>query len=226
MTVGTLRLVLFDCDGTMVDSHAGIYDAIEKAWAIEGLEPPVASVARRVVGLPLDEAIARLAPDQDASGVDRLSRFFREAFATNRMDERLEEPLYPGLVEAMNLLDSENTLFGVATGKSARGLQATLTRHELMDRFVTFQTSDLVPGKPRPDMALRAMEQTGVEAARAVMIGDTSFDMEMARNAGIPAIGVSWGYHPVEELLGSGAATILDTFDALPAAVDDLIGAG
>ena len=219
-----LRLVIFDCDGTMVDSHAGIYDAVCAAWQTLALDPPSREQARHVVGLSLGEAIATLAPDRGAVERGHLERSFREAFVRARAEERLEEPLYPGLVEALDAIEADGALLGVATGKSHRGLRRTLERHGLERRFVTLQTSDRVPGKPRPDMVIRAMAETGAEAGETVVIGDTSYDMEMAANAGVTAIGVAWGYHPTEELLRCGAATVLDRYDQAAPAVRRAFG--
>jgi len=221
---GDLRLVLFDCDGTLVDSARSIYDAIQTAWSALGLTPPPRDIARRVIGLPLGQAIADLAPDASDATQQELTRLYGQAFAQSRADGSLVEALYPGAADTVRNLDDGGDLLGVATGKSQRGLVATLAHHDLSDHFVTLQTSDLAPGKPRPDMALRAMSETGAEAARTVMIGDTTFDMMMARNADIAAIGVTWGYHGVQELQAAGAAIIVETYDAVPAAIDALIG--
>lgn len=221
---GDLRLILFDCDGTLVDSARSIHDAIVEAWTSLGLDPPPPAEARKVIGLPLGEAIAELSPGQPQPVQAELTRLYGESFARRRTDGRLVESLYDGALRCVETLDNGGDVLGVATGKSLRGLRATLAHHGLSERFVTLQTSDLVPGKPRPDMAIRAMQETGIDPARTVMIGDTTFDMLMARNAGIDAIGVAWGYHAVPELQAAGAAAIVDHFDALDAAIDRLIG--
>lgn len=221
---GDLRLILFDCDGTLVDSARSIHDAIVEAWIALGLEPPPASVARKVIGLPLGHAIAALSPDEPPATQAELTRLYGESFARRRADGRLVESLYDGAQACVETLDEAGDVLGVATGKSLRGLRATLAHHGLSERFVTLQTSDLVPGKPRPDMAIRAMQASGADPARTVMIGDTTFDMLMARNAGIAAIGVAWGYHAVSELETAGAAAIVETFDALETAIDRIIG--
>ncbi|MEQ8699788.1 MAG: HAD-IA family hydrolase [Bauldia litoralis] len=219
-----IRLVVFDCDGTMIDSQAGIYDAVSAAWGTLGLTPPPRETARRVVGLPLDRAIAELAPECGPDDHAALCDRYREAFALNRANETLEEPMFPGLVEALDAIEGAGMLLGVATGKSARGLSASLERHGLDRRFVTLQTSDRAPGKPAPDMVLRAMADTGADPDTTVVIGDTSYDMEMAVNAGVAAIGVAWGYHPAEELTDTGAAAIIDHYSQAPDAVRRLIG--
>ena len=130
----------------------------------------------------------------------------------------------PACREALEALEDAGLLLGVATGKSRRGLVATLDSHGLLDRFCTLQTSDTGPGKPHPDMVFRALAEAGVDASDTVVIGDTSFDMLMAGSARTGAVGVAWGYHEVEELTGAGAQRICLTTDEVPAAVLDLLG--
>ena len=163
-------------------------------------------------------------PELAAETHQDLTRLYGEAFARSRAEGSLVEALYPGAADTVHALDDAGDLLGVATGKSRRGLTATLAHHGLSDRFVTLQTSDLAPGKPQPDMALRAMAETGADPQRTVMIGDTTYDMMMARNAGIAAIGVAWGYHGVADLEAAGASAIVESFDALTGAIDALIG--
>ena len=110
------------------------------------------------------------------------------------------------------------------TGASLDSLVRHVLIHEIGHHFVTAQTSDIGPGKPAPDMLYRALRETGVEAHNTVMIGDTTFDMEMAMNAGVPAIGVSWGYHTDRELLAAGARVIVNGFQDLPGALQSIIG--
>jgi phosphoglycolate phosphatase len=118
----------------------------------------------------------------------------------------------------MAMTRREDLLLGMATGKSRRGVAAILERFGLVSHFVTVQTADTHPSKPDPSMLLKAMAETGVRPADTVMIGDTTFDIEMARAAGAGAIGVAWGYHPVVALEKAGAHVIVDR-------CEDLIGA-
>ena len=112
----------------------------------------------------------------------------------------------PMTVVSRFLTLSENGWTGVATGKSHRGLVDTLGQHNLLERFTTLQTADRAPGKPNPEMLFKAMEETGASPEVTVMIGDTSYDMEMAVNAGVLGIGAAWGYHETQELRGRGRA--------------------
>jgi phosphoglycolate phosphatase len=194
------------------------------ACAAHDLPKPDAGSIRRMVGLPLVETFARLLPDTDAKTHERLRLSYSEAFFTMRQNGLLSEPLYPGAMAALKAVEDGGWLIGMATGKSMRGLVATLDRHRLGDRFVTLQTSDKARGKPNPDMLHQAMSETGVPANMTVMIGDTTFDMEMARSAGTFAVGVAWGYHPADELRGAGADEVIGDFDELIQVLENLVG--
>lgn len=205
---GSNRLVLFDCDGTMIDSQHDIVEAMVRAFDAVKLEPPSRALTLSVIGLSLPHAMARLVPHADDAFHLHLAETYREAFRAMRQAGGVREPLYDGIRELIETLREAGWLLGVATGKSDRGLIHALEIHGLRDRFVTLQTADRHPSKPHPGMALAAMAEAGVEADSTVMIGDTSFDIEMAHNAGIRSIGVTWGYHSAEELRDAGAHAV------------------
>ena len=218
-----LKLALFDCDGTLVDSQFAIIEAMTTAWAEHGLGEPSAMAVRGLVGLPLVEAVARLLPGADARLHERVAESYKAAFAAQRQRGDMQEPLFPGIREVLDALDGAGVLLGVATGKSHRGLLAVLERHGLRDRFVTLQTSDVGPGKPHPDMVLRALAETGADAGDTVVIGDTTYDIQMARSARVWAVGVSWGYHAVPDLEKAGADRIVHNGREAAGAVLDLL---
>jgi phosphoglycolate phosphatase len=213
-------------DGTLVDSQHMIVAAMGTAFRESGLAVPPADAIRRVVGLSLDIAIGRLAPGLDATGLGALEERYKEAFSALREAGIVAEMPFDGAIEMLEKLAVAGWLLGVATGKSARGLKATLEHFDLGGHFVTLQTADRGPGKPAPDMLHRAMAEAGVDAGATVMIGDTSFDMEMARNARVAALGVAWGYHQEHELVAAGAARVIATFDDLHPAVDAMVPRG
>lgn len=216
-----LKLVIFDCDGTLVDSQHGIVQSMQQAFLGFGLIAPQPEAVKRVVGLSVDQAVSRLAPELGSSDVAQIGRTYKEGFREMRLAGQHLEPPFPGILDAINDLDSRGYLLGVATGKSKRGLLAVVERLELEGRFVTLQTADdVIAGKPAPDMCLQACTEAGVDPADAVMIGDTTFDIDMAVNAGAASIGVSWGYHFPDELRASGAAAIADHGRELPDLVD------
>lgn len=210
------RLAIFDCDGTIVDSQRSIVLSMRTAFERHDLPPPEADAVRRMVGLPLFDAIARLLPaDTPEDRAAPLTEAYKVAFTELRQGNAVHEPLYPGAREAIETLDDKGWLLGIATGKGRRGLDNTLNTHGLTGRFTTVQTADVAAGKPHPEMVLRAMAETGTDAEATVMIGDTTYDMEMARAAGVVAIGVAWGYHEAEELTAAGASVVLREFREL-----------
>jgi phosphoglycolate phosphatase len=199
------RLAIFDCDGTLVDSQANICLAMEECFARAGLPAPPPEQTRRVVGLSLVEAMRAMLPDADDTLHRALAQDYKSAFQRLRARGQIEEPLYDGIPELLDALEAEGWLLGVATGKSDRGLGLCLDCHGLARRFVTLQTADRHPSKPHPSMIEAALADAGADATSAVMIGDTSFDMMMAKAAGVTAIGAAWGYHAPEELIAAGA---------------------
>lgn len=204
-----LRLALFDCDGTLVDSQFAIVDAMTAAWIAHDLGLPDPMAVRRIVGLSLIDAVAQLLPAHTPRQHAAVAESYKEAFTASRRRGEVYEPLFPGILDTLAALTEAGVLLGVATGKSRRGLDAVLMGHGLTDRFVTLQTADVAPGKPNPHMVQRALAETGVDPAATVVIGDTTYDIQMARNARVASVGVSWGYHPVAELEAAGADRIV-----------------
>jgi len=216
-----MNLVIFDCDGTLVDSQNGIVAAMERAFGAEGLGAPARTAVLGVVGLSLPEAFERLAADQAPSVRSRLAAHYRTAAAFVRAMPEHGDPLYDGAAETIAALAArDDVLLGIATGKSRRGVDRLLARHGWERSFVTIQTADANPSKPHPAMIERACAEAGVPPDAAVMVGDTAFDMAMAVNAGVGAIGVAWGYHPVAELEKSGAHVVVAAYSELQPAID------
>lgn len=217
-----LRLVIFDVDGTLVDSQAEIMAAMALAFQSEGLALPERATVLSIVGLSLAEAFQTLCRDIDASRRARMVEAYKDAFMSLRTQNQEMGPLFPGALDALDVLRAQDhTLLAVATGKSRRGLDKVLERHGLTGVFHSEQVADHHPSKPNPSMILMALNETGVVPQKAVMLGDTTFDMDMARAAGIKKIGVTWGYHPAETLQPDA---MIDDFAALAGAVDQLIG--
>ena len=219
----TPRLVIFDVDGTLVDSQNDILSAMRMAYDGAGLPVPAREEVLGIVGLSLGPAFARLSPDRPEMHA-ALAEGYRSAYMTLRAEKgsAVSSPLYPGAVDALaELRGQDATLLAVATGKSRRGLAKLKEGHGWDGLFASEQTADDHPSKPHPAMVEACLAETGVDPARAVMVGDTTYDMEMARAAGIACIGVSWGYHPAETLQAD--RTVAD-FAALLPAIDALIG--
>lgn len=204
----TLRLAIFDCDGTLVDSQHSIVASMRAAFAAMDLPPPARADCLSVVGLSLSQAMARLLPDHPPGFHQDISAHYKQAFHALRAGGDLREPLYKGIAGLLDALEAEGWLLAIATGKSDRGLRLLLEHHGLTRRFVSLQTADRHPSKPHPSMIEAALAEAGVDRADAVMIGDTSFDMAMARAADVRALGVGWGYHPAGALVAAGAHSV------------------
>ena len=201
----TNRLAVFDCDGTLVDSQHSICAAMTRAFEGEKLTAPDRVKILSVVGLSLPLAIARLLPEAEPDYHDHLSERYKSAFQQLRRECAVSEPLYPGMAELIRDLEAAGWLLGVATGKSDRGLALCLEHHGINAHFVTLQTADRHPSKPHPSMLLTAMAEAGASPETTVMIGDTSFDIDMGIAAGTRTLGVGWGYHDPAALVAAGA---------------------
>jgi phosphoglycolate phosphatase len=209
-----LKLVLFDVDGTLIDSQNVIVAAQRMAFAACGLEPPSRERSLSIVGLSLVEAFTVLVGPKGP--IERLVEAYKDAFHTLRQDPANAEPLFPGVERCLDWLDSrEDVLLGIATGKSRRGVAHLLDRHGWHDVFSVIQTADDAPSKPHPGMILQAMKETGACPHDTVMVGDSSFDMGMARAAGVLPVGVSWGFQPVAALAEAGAGPIVHSYAEL-----------
>jgi len=220
----SLRLVIFDVDGTLIDSQDFILGAMGRAFATAGLPVPAREATLGIVGLSLPEAMEVLIPGLGIPDRDRLVQLYKDSFRALREESGGEahSPFYPGARDALDRLDRAGYLLSIATGKARRGLNHMLDSHGLQRLFVGTQTADDAPSKPHPGMVLNCLAATGVEAHRAVVVGDTEYDMAMARAAGARAIGVAWGYHSAERLRRGGAECLVDDFAALDAALAGL----
>ena len=207
----------------MVDSQAAICASMEEAFGDLGRPPPPRRAIRRIVGLSLFEAMRVLVPDGDGALHLVLVERYKHRFRALRLNGLLEEPLFDGIAPLLTGLDEAGWLLGVATGKSDRGLKHMIEAHGLTGLFVTLQTADRHPSKPHPAMIEAAMAEAGAEPASTFMIGDTSFDMAMARDAGAYALGVGWGYHDAVELTEAGAHRIAERPDQVETVMEDML---
>jgi phosphoglycolate phosphatase len=214
--VSPTRLVVFDCDGTLVDSQHVIVEAMNTAFRSHSLQEPDATSTRRTVGLSLAEAIVRLLPDGSQNHLDVVVDAYKDASVALRSQPGHEEPLYPGVVNVLEMLLEQEFKLGVATGKSRRGLIATLERHGLSDHFVTLKTADDGPGKPNPDILNDAMAETGAAPESTIMIGDTTFDITMVVRALMAGLN---GKTQVAMGAGRMKSTAIDTFVGGPAKI-------
>jgi phosphoglycolate phosphatase len=220
------RCAIFDCDGTLVDSGGTIHRALGLAFAEHGLELPPRERSQKVIGLSLVEAMQALAPELEPDRHHRLADTYKDAFVTLRGRQQVEEPLFDGILPLLDALEERGWLLAVATGKSDRGLRYCLERHGIHARFTSLQTADRHPSKPHPSMVQTALADCGAEAARSVVIGDTGWDMGMARAGGAYAIGVLWGYHDADELTAAGAHVLASHPAEVLTLAEDLVEQG
>ncbi len=211
----TNTLIIYDCDGTLVDSAALIIESMSRAFGDLGLVVPDQDAIRRVVGLSLTSAISRLQPDTDMDGLHRIANAYKGAFAVTKFEPEFDQPLYPGARDCVRAMREKGAKTAIATGKSRKGLAHVLERHEMHELFDALITADDAQSKPHPEMIELLQWECDAQSERTVMIGDTSFDIEMGKAAKAYAVGVSWGNHPAEELTQAGADVVLDEFAAL-----------
>jgi phosphoglycolate phosphatase len=218
MTGAGPRLAVFDVDGTLVDSLGHIHAAMSAAFAAMGRQPPPRPAVEGVIGLSLPIAIAEVDGDLHGADLDRAVVLYKDAFATLAdAGGPATAPLYPGVLPMLDrLAATDGLLLAVATGKSRRGLNRILDMHGLHGRFVTLQVADDHPSKPHPAMLLTAADAVGCATADCVMIGDTVFDLQMAKAAGMPALAVTWGYHRADRLRAERPAAMAEAVADLP----------
>lgn len=214
----TLKLAIWDMDGTIVDSRDVIQTAMERTFETLGLEPPTYDETRKTIGLGLHEACSILAPDYH--DIETLAATYKQAFVARRSDPDFKEPLYEGAIETLNRLSNEGWLIAMATGKSHAGIRAIFEMHPLEGFFDTIWCADDGPGKPHPFMCDEAMKAVGAEPHQSLIIGDAIHDMAMGLNAGIHTLGVSWGFGTADELQAVGAHEVHHDYATLNASLD------
>ncbi|SMQ65502.1 phosphoglycolate phosphatase [Devosia lucknowensis] len=215
---------MFDMDGTLIDTQALITEHMATTFAEAGLPVPTPAQSRRVIGLSLPKAMLQLLGTQDVDLANELAERYRAHYRASLVSAEGREGLFPGAREALDQLKAQSqTILGIATGKGLSGVRRLTQLHGIAAHFSTLQTPDHNPSKPHPGMMLRAMAETGAEPNQTVIIGDTTFDMEMGKAAGAKTIGVSWGYHDPDELRGAGADVLVDDYSELCDAIDRVL---
>jgi len=209
----TYRLIVFDWDGTLMDSEARIVACIQTAFHEMGEPPPSLDAARNVIGLGLDEAMAMLWPE--ASVAERravMDRYRTHFLGTNQTPSEL----FPGAYATLAWLNQREYLLAIATGKSRRGLNAILESTGLREAFHATRCADESASKPAPRMLQEIMAELGVTPSETLMVGDTEYDLQMAHNAGTGALVACYGVHARDRLLTYRPLGCLETLGELP----------
>jgi len=203
-------LIVFDWDGTLMDSAAKIVSCFRKAFAEVGLGDPGEEAIRQIIGLGMPEAVAALLPEADTKTRAAVMERYREHFL--ELDQTAM-PMFPGVAQGLARLNERGYLLAVATGKSRRGLERALAASQTNEFFVASRCADEAFSKPHPRMLEDILARTGMQSTQAIMVGDTTFDMQMARNAGMAGLAVTYGVHRREHLAGEQPLACLNTFD-------------
>ena len=203
-------LVIFDWDGTLVDSAARILRCFELAARDLELQAPDPEAVRAAIGLSLPEAFAAVMPAAPGDVREALTERYREHFIHR---DTTAMPFFPGVVTGLRRLRSAGWMLAVATGKARRGLQRSLHGSEIEDFFTATRCADEAPSKPHPQMVFDILQQTGMQAEATLLVGDTVFDLEMARSAGVASLAVSYGAHPRPRLEALAPLLCADSFD-------------
>jgi phosphoglycolate phosphatase len=216
--------VVFDLDGTLIDSEALIVETVKEAFRAVDEPVPEDQAVRNISGITARDAVAILAPQADSARIEVLLESYVTHYRARTAASR--EPMFTGALQALDRLQTApETILAVATGKGYQAAVTLLEHHNIIGRFNSIETPTHNRGKPDPQMLEAAMEKAGVSPAQTVMIGDTVYDMRMAKAGGAKAIAVAWGYHAVDDLRSAGADVVIRDFTELDAAVDDLVGA-
>lgn len=207
-----LRLVLFDCDGTLVDSANLIHEVMRRTFVYFGHAEPSLTQTKAIIGLTLDIAIARMQGKTHVDDEDlRMTEHYKAIFRQTRQEAGFAEPLFDGIRHVMDrLAPRDDLLLGAVTGKSRRGLAMVSEHHGFDKLFTVSRTADDCPSKPHPAMVTECCDEMGVRPQDTLVIGDAIYDMQMAKAAGAKAIGVAWGYASVTELRTAGADMIAE----------------
>lgn len=210
---GRFDLLIFDWDGTLMDSAGVIVDSIQRACADLDIPVPSARASRQIIGLGLVQALQTLLPDLDEAAYPRLVERYRHHYLGR--DNTI--PLFNGVAAGIRNLQAQGFQLAVATGKSRIGLDRAFGSSGLADAFLSTRTADQTHSKPHPAMVLEIMDELGADPARTLVIGDTGHDLLMAANAGVASLGVTYGAHDADDLRGFAPLALIDSFDEVHA---------
>ncbi len=221
-----MKLVLFDVDGTLIDSQAIIHESMRLTFLRFGYEEPVIQATRSIIGLSLDSAIASICGREIDDEILAMTNEYKSTYLELAKREEMQSLPFNGIPGLINRLATRSDiLLGIVTGKSRRGVEKLLASPNFENRFVVSRCADDCPSKPNPAMVSECCDEVGISCFNTIVIGDTGFDMAMAVSAGATAIGVGWGYHPLERIISDGAHHVVHSVNMLEQSLYNLIGA-
>lgn len=206
------QLIIFDWDGTIMDSAQKISNCIRASARDVGLEVPTTEQAKSIIGLGLSEAMRRLFPAATNAQLIAMVDVYKYHFVTA---DGTEQKLFDGVVEGLRSLEDAGAVLAVATGKSRQGLDRAFAVSQLKHHFITSRCADETRSKPHPQMLYEILEFTAIEPQKAIMVGDTTFDLDMASNANIAGLGAGYGVHSEQMLLDSKALSVQQQFNGV-----------
>jgi phosphoglycolate phosphatase len=206
------QLIIFDWDGTIMDSAQKIANCIQASARDVGLDVPTTEQAKSIIGLGLFEAMRRLFPAADDSQVRRMTEAYKHHFVNV---DGTEQKLFDGVTEGLQALEEAGAVLAVATGKSRVGLDRAFSSLDLRHHFITSRCADETRSKPHPQMLHEILDFTAIEPHKAIMVGDTTFDLDMAANANMAGLGAGYGVHSEQMLLASKAIAVQQNFNGV-----------
>ena len=209
------KFILFDYDGTIVNSETAILTGIKYALEFYGYEVPSDKILRTNIGKPLLPVFADLIKNSDPKVNSNLLEAYRNWYYKASEKDLINDYLYPDALKIIKALSSDGYILGIATNKSRTGLLEGLKRHKLLNFFTTIKTVQDTKPKPDPEMGLTSIAEVGVSTTNTVMIGDTISDALMSKNCSIKFIGVNWGFNDAETLSNNGALSVVNSYDEL-----------
>ncbi len=214
---------MFDVDGTLIDSLNFIVTVVNKVCVKHGQSEQSADFIKDGVGLSREKSLRRLFPEVSDVELMQIADEVKEEVSKLR-GSGYKDPLFAGTEEILSRLEEQGYLLGIATGNSFPALQEILKLYNMEKRFICLKTADRSPSKPNPAMLIEASKETGVDVTNIVMVGDSVYDMQTAKNAGAKAVGVSWGYNSSSDLQNAGADIIINKFAELDNVLKKLLG--
>lgn len=218
-----MKLIVFDFDGTLVDSRALILECHRSVFTEFGLPLPSPRDSLALIGRSLELVLAQLAGPQ--APIQDMVRAYGRTLARHRAEPAFAEQPFDGIPSLLrDLSRTPGVSLGIATGHTSAGVIPALESHGWRHYFKTIQAADMAPSKPHPAMLLQALQATGAKPEEAIFIGDTSFDMGIVRAANLEGLGVAWGYHTAERLFAAGANRVAHSVEELRSFLDHALG--